>query len=141
MAVEAVFADTLFFFALAAKRDHAHTLATTIYARLLRNGQRLIITDYVIDETLTLVKLRTEARIALALLERIEQSPAVVVENIDAARLMAAKSMFRKHADHGYSFTDCTSFVVMRELKLTQALTTDDHFVEAGFKALLAARK
>ena len=49
----------------------------------------------------------------------------------------ATKSFFRKHADHAYSFTDCTSFVVMRELKLTQALTSDRHFTQAGFEALL----
>jgi predicted nucleic acid-binding protein len=44
---------------------------------------------------------------------------------------------FRQHADHGYSFTDYTSFVVMRELGLRYALTTDHHFTEAGFRGLL----
>ena len=137
MALEAVFADTSFFFALAAKRDHAHGAATATYSRLLRAGRRFVTTDYVLDETLTLVKLRTEASVALALLERIEQSEVIRVEFIDATRFQSAKALFRKHADHGYSFTDCTSFTVMRELKLTAALTTDVHFVEAGFKALL----
>ena len=42
-------------------------------------------------------------------------------------------------ADHRYSFTDCSSFVLMAELGLKQALTTDRHFIEAGFQALLAA--
>ena len=41
-------------------------------------------------------------------------------------------------ADHRYSFTDCSSFVLMAELGLKQALTTDRHFIEAGFQALLA---
>ena len=59
------------------------------------------------------------------------------MEWIGPQRFELAKAFFRKHADHGYSFTDCTSFVVMRELALTEALTTDRHFVEAGFKALL----
>lgn len=140
MGLESVFADTSFFFALAAKRDHAHGQATTAYARLLRSGRRLVTTDYVIDETLTLVKLRTEAKVALALLERIERSDAIRIEDIDTARFQAAKALFRKHADHDYSFTDCTSFAVMRELKLSEALTTDAHFIEAGFKALLRDR-
>jgi predicted nucleic acid-binding protein len=47
------------------------------------------------------------------------------------------KAFFRKHADHDCSFTDCASFVVMRELRLSQALTTDHHFPQAGFEALL----
>jgi len=64
----------------------------------------------------------------------------VLIEAIDAARFHAAKVLFRRHADHDYSFTDCTSFAVMREQKLTEALTTDAHFTEAGFKALLRSR-
>ena len=54
---------------------------------------------------------------------------------IGAERFESAKSFFRKHADDGYSFTDCTSFVVMRELHIQQVLTTDRHFAEAGFGA------
>ncbi|MGH8017416.1 MAG: type II toxin-antitoxin system VapC family toxin [Opitutaceae bacterium] len=91
----------------------------------------------VIDETLTLAKARTNAATAVALLDRIERSEAIVVESITLERFAAAKAFFRKHADHGYSFTDCTSFVVMRELGLTDALTTDRHFSEAGFNVLL----
>jgi predicted nucleic acid-binding protein len=51
--------------------------------------------------------------------------------------LRRAKAFFRNHADHDYSFTDCTSFVVMQELKIRQAVTTDRHFAEAGFEPLL----
>ena len=57
--------------------------------------------------------------------------------NAVTARFAAAQSFVRKHSDHGYSFTDCTSFIVMRELKITDALTTDGHFAEAGFRPLL----
>ena len=43
---------------------------------------------------------------------------------------------YRGHSDHRYSFTDCTSFVLMRELKISDVLTTDEHFREAGFDVL-----
>ena len=45
--------------------------------------------------------------------------------------------LFSRCADKDWSLTDCTSFVVMREEGLTDALTTDHHFEQAGFKALL----
>jgi len=44
-----------------------------------------------------------------------------------------ARSVFFRHRDEDYSFTDCTSFVVMRDLRLKEALTTDRHFRQMGF--------
>ena len=81
-----------------------------------------------------------ELRTVSSILDLIEQSVGIRVERIDAGRFDEAKAFFRRHADHDYSFTDCSSFVVMRELGLRQALTSDRHFSEAGFEALLAPR-
>jgi predicted nucleic acid-binding protein len=69
------------------------------------------------------------------LIEIVERSRGFRMEWNGPQRFESAKAIFRKHADHGYSFTDCTSFVVMRELALTDALTTHRHFNPAGFKA------
>ncbi|MBS0366301.1 MAG: type II toxin-antitoxin system VapC family toxin [Proteobacteria bacterium] len=137
MASKAVFADTSFFFALVARRDPVHQAAVAAYTKVLRGHGRVFTTDYVIDETLTLTKARIDIATALALLDRIEASEAVAMEDIAPQRFVAAKAYFRRHADHGYSFTDCTSFVLMRELKIAAALTTDRHFKEAGFEVLL----
>lgn len=137
MSPEPVFADTSFFFALAARRDGAHARARGVYARLLRAGRGVVTSDYVLDETLTLVKARFSGTVALALLERIERSPAVDIQEIGALRFKSALTVFRKYADQDFSFTDCTSFALMRELKVKEALTTDHHFELAGFRALL----
>jgi predicted nucleic acid-binding protein len=137
MAFEPAFADTSFFFALAAKRDRTHEPAVKAFIRLLRLQRPLVTTDYVLDETLTLTKTRTSAKVALALLDRIESSPALSIQHITHDRFAAAKAFFRKHADHGYSFTDCTSFVLMHEMKIRDVLTTDRHFAEAGFRTML----
>jgi uncharacterized protein len=82
---------------------------------------------------------RAGAAIAVRALDLIEQSAGIRIEWIGLDRFDAAKTFFRKHADHAYSFTDCTSFVMMREQRLTEALTTDPHFAEAGFRPLLPA--
>ena len=49
----------------------------------------------------------------------------------------AARVYFLKHSDQDYSFTDCVSFLVMREKKIKVALTKDEHFRQAGFQILL----
>lgn len=137
MASKPAFADASFFFALAARRDRTHTAAVSAFSRLLQTQRRIITTDYVIDEAITLTKARTNATVALALMERIEQSEAIVMEWMTSDRFEAAKAFFRKHADQDYSFTDCASFVLMREFEIIDALTTDRQFAEAGFRPLL----
>jgi uncharacterized protein len=137
MTSKRVFGDTSFFFALVAKRDPAHRPAVMAYEKLLRGGARVVTTDYIVEETLTLTKARIDAPTTSALLDRIERSEAIDLEMLGGGRFLASKLYFRKHADHGYSFTDCTSFVVMQELQIRAALTTDRHFKEAGFEMLL----
>ena len=70
------------------------------------------------------------------ILELIERSSALRIEWVGSLRFEATKLFYRRHSDHSYSFTDCTSFVVMRELKISDVLTTDEHFREAGFHVL-----
>ena len=57
-------------------------------------------------------------------------------EWIGVPRAENARRVFFRHRDKEYSFTDCTSLVVMQELKLRQALTTDEHFRQMGFHVL-----
>jgi uncharacterized protein len=138
MAGREAFVDTSGLYALVDRKDAHHTRARDAVRRLTRHGRHLILTDYVVSETVTLAKARSGVHVALRVLDLIEQSAGISIEWIDAARFDAARTYFRTHADHAYSFTDCSSFVVMGELKLRQALTTDRHFREAGFEALLA---
>jgi len=133
MAAHEVFADTSALYAFVDKNDANHVVAREAVTRLARAGRRIVATDYTITEAINLANARGGAAVAIRVLDLIEQSAGIRVEWIGVDRFDAAKAFFRKHSDHGYSFTDCTSFVVMRELRLTEALTTDHHFVEAGF--------
>ena len=137
MAAREVFADTSALYAFVDRNDSNHQVASEAVARLVRAGRRIIASDYIIAETVNLANARGGAVVAARVFDLIEQSAAIRVEWIGVERFGAAKTFFRKHSDHGYSFTDCTSFVVMRELRLTEALTTDRHFVAAGYRALL----
>jgi len=132
-----VFADTSGLYALADRRDPLHPAAQEWLRRWAPQGRRLVVTDYILDEAATLAKARAGGPAAVRLLDLVEQSAVFTLTGISATRFADARAFFRKQADHGYSFTDCTSFVVMRELKLREALTSDRHFTEAGFSRLL----
>lgn len=140
MASREVFVDTSGLYALVEKKDASHAAARAVVEKMLRAGRRLVVTDYIVAETVNLANARSGTRVAARVLDLIEQSAGIRIEWMGPLRFDTTKAFFRKHADHEYSFTDCTSFVVMRELRLSQALTTDSHFPEAGFEALLPTR-
>ena len=137
MAAREVFVDTSVLYALIDKRDSHHLKAGEVVTRLLRSGRRLVTTDYVVAETVNLANARAGSILGARILDLIEQSAGIRVEWITSARFDSTKRFYRRHADHRYSFTDCASFVVMRELELADALTTDRHYSEAGFVSLL----
>jgi predicted nucleic acid-binding protein len=132
-----VFVDSSGLYALADHRDPARAAVERCVASLTKSGKELILTDYIVDESCALAKAREGGHAALRLLEIVDRSHAFRLVWIGEERFEEAKSFFRKHADHGYSFTDCTSFVLMSELRIRDALTTDRHFAEAGFRPLL----
>ena len=132
-----VFVDSSGLYALADRSDSYHAQAEERVRKLIESGARLVLTDYIVDEACTLAKVRAGSDAALRLLEIVERSRAIDMVWIGIEHFEAAKALFRKHADHGYSFTDCASFVVMDKLRIRDALTSDHHFVEAGFRILL----
>ena len=94
-------------------------------------------TDYILDETATLLKARGHGRLAEAFFETVFTSAVCRIEWMDPDGFTRTRQFFLKHRDQDWSFTDCFSFVVMRQLRLRDALTTDAHFRHAGFNALL----
>jgi predicted nucleic acid-binding protein len=131
--VKALFVDTAGWMACADAADPAHGTARASRDGALKAGQLLVTTDYVVDETLTLIRMRLGIVAAEAWWVQVEGSSRVRHETIDALRAEKARSVFFRHRDKDYSFTDCTSFVVMRDLRLKEALTTDRHFRQIGF--------
>jgi predicted nucleic acid-binding protein len=134
--VKALFVDTAGWMACADAADPAHEPARASRDAALEAGRLLLTTDYVVDETLTLIRMRLGIAAAEAWWTQIEGSSRLRYETIDALRAEKARSIFFRHRDKDYSFTDCTSFVVMRELRLKEALTTDRHFRQMGFHAV-----
>ena len=134
--MKALFVDTAGWMACADAADSAHARAVAARDGALEAGRVLVTTDYVVDETLTLVRLRLGLPVAEKWWTQVEASPRVRWQWIDAPRSEKARALFFRYRDKDYSFTDCTSFVVMRELRLKEALTTDRHFRQMGFQTL-----
>lgn len=131
------FVDSSGWYALIDRRDPAHARAADLCRTLIRDGRRLLTTDYVIDESCTLARARAGSQAAGRLLDVLDQTAALDVEWIGRERFDLAKLLFRKQLDQGFSFTDCTSFVVMEEMEIADALTSDGHFSARGFRPLL----
>ena len=137
MAVADVFMDSAGFLALWDAGDEHHRAAVRLQAELLRGRRRFVTSEYVVDETVTLLLVRHSHEAASDFLDTIERSEALRLEWIGPERFHASAALFRQHDDKDWSFTDCVSFMVMRELRIRDAFTTDHHFRQAGFVPLL----
>ncbi len=135
--MKAVFVDTMGCFSLFDRRDAWHQQARKSMRGLGRSRRPLYTTDYVADETATLLKVRGATHASDTFFDLLATSRALALTMIGSSRFFEARDVFLKHRDHGYSFTDVTSFVVMRELRIREVLTHDGHFEEAGFIRLL----
>jgi predicted nucleic acid-binding protein len=131
-----VFLDTSGFFALMDSRDPAHLKAKR-WLGAQRGRARPVTTEWIVGETCTLLVARKHPHLVAGFLDYLEQSAALLVLNPDEGLLGSAKQLIRRQAEQGYSFVDCLSFCVMRERRISQAFTTDEHFHKAGFSALL----
>ena len=131
-----LFVDTAGWMSMADKNDKLNKECIRTRDKWLEKGNLLVTTDYVIDETLTLIRMRIGIDGADKWWSQVSGSPRLKVEWIHFERFEKACRYFFKWRDKSFSFTDCTSFVVMKELKLKRALTGDKHFIEAEFEIL-----
>jgi predicted nucleic acid-binding protein len=137
MAVAEVFVDTAGFLALWDGADEHHGRAVSLQADLLRKKRRFLTTDYIVDETTTLLLVRHSHGAAADFLATTLESRSLRLEWIDSELFHTAAALFRRHDDKEWSFTDCVSFALMGELKMEDSFTTDHHFHQAGFNPLL----
>lgn len=116
--------------------DPAHEACRSARDEWLREGRVIVTTDYVVDETLTLIRMRLGLDAAAGWWRQVDGSALLRWEWIDAMRAERARSWFFEGEDKDFSFTDRSSFVVMREVRSRTTLTTDRHFAQAGFEVV-----
>ena len=134
--MKAVFVDTGGWVACADRADPAHESCRAARDLALEAGHELMTTDLVIDETLTSIRFRLGLGAAISWWQQIESSLRLRRERIGTERFERARQLFFRWRGTDLSFTDCTTVVLMRELRLTTLITTDAHYRKLGFKVL-----
>lgn len=131
-----IFVDAGPFQALNNEDDEYFNRAEKIMRNLQGKGVQLVTTDYVIDEVYTALLIRAGYRNAMHFDRHLRLDGWRVIF-IDLYRFSTAQQIFRRfNKDKRWSFTDCTSYVVMKELKIKTAFTFDEHFKQMGFTLL-----
>jgi predicted nucleic acid-binding protein len=129
------FADTSWWVAWALPGDARHDEALRALGQL-RRGEQILTSNLVVGETWTFLRRKDSHRTALALLERVEvlvSAGRLVVHRVAQDQEAAAWDWLRRHYEREYSFVDATSFRVMRDRRLREALAFDQDFAAAGF--------
>jgi uncharacterized protein len=132
-----IFVDTSFWVALRNVRDPHHDNARALLEE--HAGTALLTTNHVRGETWTFLRRRAGHGSAVGFLDTIDASPRVRTEHVDAATESSAAAWLRVRDEREYSFVDATSFAVMRQRRLTDALAFDGDFSAAGFIELRPA--
>ena len=129
-----IFVDTSFWVALRNKRDGNHRLARTLLKTHAHGA--LLTSNHVRGETWTYLRRRAGHASAVSFLDALDQSVRVQLVPLSADQESDAFAWLRRHDEREYSFVDATSFVLMRSLRIRQALAFDGDFSAAGFVEL-----
>ena len=136
MAAERLIVDTWGWLTLADDREPRHPAVRGLLVELWKGSGAAVTTDYVLDETFTLVFRRlpfVKARRFVATIDRGEQEGSLQVERISPERFARAKVLRLRFRDKPLiSFTDLTTMVVMQELRVPRVITADAHFRHVG---------
>lgn len=131
-----LFIDTGAWVAINNKKDDLHQLAVNANRDFLNQGFFYITSDYVLDETYTFIRFESGHKKAvefgheIKFLTSIKKIQAI---HINQSILTKAWDIFEKYSDKTFSFTDCTSFVIMEMMEIKEAFSFDKHFEQYGF--------
>ena len=129
-----IFVDTSAWFALNNRKDQYHKKARDFVGRLKSSPAIFLTTDYIVDETLTLLRFKVSHREAAAFLRIFSRSRQIVREQVTPDQLKRAEEIFLRCRDKFWSFTDCVSFAFMEERRLEDAFTFDSNFSQFGIR-------
>ena len=132
-----VFLDTSFAIALSSQTDRNHLQAVKLASQLELHKTYLVTTQAILLEIGNALSKQKYRIAAIQLLESLETDRNVEIVSLTNDLYHQAFNLFKQRQDKEWGLVDCISFVVMQERGITDVLTADAHFQQAGFRALL----
>lgn len=127
-----IFADTGAFIALTDKDDANHNKAVFFYKTMKEKGERFSTSNFVVCETMNYLRAKISHHTAVIFRDNIIKSGFFEIINVTPLAEDTAFGIFKQYADKGFSFTDCTSFALMKSLKIKKSFAFDKHFEQYG---------
>lgn len=131
------FLDTSYSIALTIESDEFHDRASLLNRRLITENAQIVTSQAVVLEIGDGLARQRYRRFAIDAFELLECSPNIKVVSLSDAIISEAMLLFRDRMDKEWSLVDCTSIVIMQNLGIDRVLSADEHFNQAGFRALL----
>ena len=134
--MEKVFVDTSGWVALFVGNDRDHKKAFSIFGQLKISKVPIYTSDYVVDETITTILARSNHKQSVLAGHALFTSEIIKFIRVSPDYLQGAWELYQKYKDKRFSFTDVTSFVIMKTLNIKEAFSFDREFLQAGFELI-----
>lgn len=134
--MEKVFVDTSGWVALFVENDQNHKKAVSIFEEIKNSKVPIYTSDYCIDETITTILARGSHKQSVLAGEALFTSKIIKIVHVCPDYLQAAWELYQKYKDKMFSFTDVTSFAIMKGLNMKKAFAFDREFVQAGIELI-----
>jgi len=127
-----IFLDTSFLVAFYNKRDKNHQKARRFISKSDKS-MAFLISDYIFDEVLTVLLVRGGKSLSIEAGRKILEDERIDLFQIDEEIFQKAWMVYQGFQDKEWSFTDCASYVLMKNLSIDTGASFDDHFNQFGF--------
>ena len=134
--MEKIFVDTSSLVALFVESEENHKKAVVLFEKLKKLRALLYTSDYVIDETITTTLLRGNHKLSVVAGEALFPSQVIKIVYVCPDYLKPAWELYQKYDDKKFSFTDVTSFVIAKDLRIQKVFGFDSDFSKAGFELI-----
>ena len=134
--MEKVFVDTSGWVALFVENDQNHKKAVSIFEEIKSSKVPIYTSDYCIDETITTILARGNHKQSVLAGEALFSSKIIKTVHVCPDYLQATWELYQKYKDKSFSFTDVTSFVIMKGINIKKAFAFDREFIQAGIELI-----